>query len=206
MTEFASVATLNTPHNDRVGSVGKPLPGVTVVIAEDGEICLSRYPVANSKTGRNGLIKSGDFGCIDDDGYLYINGRKSNLIVLENGRNVAPEWIEAELNASTLIAQSFVFSAGETHLAALLSSPAPDAQIDTEIDRINRQLPAYARLREWHRLNTSFSREQQTLTANGRLRRRQITQLLPDLLANKHQPLEGTGGNAHFSLQESIPC
>ena len=205
LTEFASVATLNTPQNDRVGSVGKPLPGVEVVVAGDGEICLARVPATGTRQGQ-GYLRTGDFGSIDAHGFVHVHGRKSNLIVLANGRNVAPEWVEAELNASPLIAQSFVFCESGERLAALLTTSASDAAVDAEIMRINHGLPAYARLQQWHRLATPFSREQQTLTANGRLRRRQITQQLPRLLAQIPSSMPVAINHNQNSLTESNPC
>lgn len=202
LTEFASVATLNTPQNDRVGSVGKPLPGVTVVIAEDGEICLAR----DTGTEPQELLETGDYGSIDDDGFVRVLGRKSNLIVLANGRNVAPEWLEAELNHSFLISQSYVYSDDGETLSALLSTTADDADIDAQIQRINDDLPAYARLCGWHRLAAPFSPGQRTLTANGRLRRRQIEQQLPALLSQAAEQLPPGGSKPRFPLQESNPC
>jgi len=206
LTEFASVATLNTPQNDRIGSVGKPLPGVFVSIAEDGEICLVRDSLCAAEKGPQTLLRTGDLGSIDSDGFVQLQGRKSNLIVLANGRNVSPEWIEAELNASALIAQSYVFSESGEQLAVLLASSATDAALETIINCINEDLPAYARVHEWYRLKTPFSRAAQTLTTNGRLRRRQIEQQLPELLSQGNAEL--TPGRSHdrISLQESNPC
>jgi long-subunit acyl-CoA synthetase (AMP-forming) len=208
LTEFASVATLNTPQNDRVGSVGKPLPGVKVSIVEDGEICLeSSFDSTVSEQRQRIRIRSGDYGCIDNDGFVYVHGRKSNLIVLASGRNVSPEWIESELNVSALISQSYVFSECGQRLSALLATTANDAEIESEISRINDTLPAYARVSDWYRLATPFSRQQQTLTANGRLRRSQIMRQLPELLAFRQAeaPLS-RGREASFSLQETNPC
>jgi len=206
LTEFASVATLNTPANDRIGSVGKPLPGVRVVIADDGEICLARdTEVAGAQDGPK-LIRSGDLGRIDAAGFVYVDGRRSNLIVLSNGRNVAPEWIEAELSASPLIEQSFVFSEGQQRLAALLLTSATPAQVDAEIDRINAELPAYARLQHWYRLSTPFARELETLTANGRLRRDQIAQQLAGILERAVSTVAATNMHPAHPYTESSPC
>ncbi|MCP4768392.1 MAG: long-chain fatty acid--CoA ligase [Gammaproteobacteria bacterium] len=204
LTEFASVATLNTTQDDRIGSVGKPLPGVMVTIAEDGEICLeSRFdtPAAETAQSQRIFVRSGDYGRIDSAGFVYVHGRKSNLIVLANGRNVSPEWIESEFNASPLVTQSYVFSEFGDRVSALLATTATDAEVETEITRINDALPAYARVAEWHRLATPFSCEQQTLTANGRLRRSQIRQRLPELRQTV-APLS-KDRSAVFSLQET---
>jgi len=203
LTEFASVATLNTPHNDCIGSVGKPLPGVSVSIAEDGEICLARDLPGETGKGRPVLVRTGDLGSIDGDGFVQLHGRKSNLIVLANGRNVSPEWIEAEFNASSLILQSYVFSEDGEQLAVLLASSATDAALETTINCINQDLPAYARVRKWHRLKTPFSRTAQTLTANGRLRRRQIEQQLAELLSRGDAPLTPGRSHGRISFQEN---
>jgi hypothetical protein len=88
----------------------------------------------------------------------------------------------------------------------LLLTSATDAQVDAEIDRINAELPAYARLQDWYRLSTPFSRERQTLTANGRLRRRQIEQQLPDILPSVMSAVAATDKRVPVSLQESNPC
>ena len=210
LTEFASVAMLNTPHNDRIGSVGKPLPGVSVSIAADGEICLARELPCATEKGCQALVRTGDLGSIDKDGFVHLRGRKTNLIVLANGRNVSPEWIEAELNASALIMQSYVFCDNGEQLAVLLASSATDAALETAINCINEDLPAYARVREWQRLKTPFSRAAQTLTANGRLRRQQIAQQLEQqsskLLSRVDEPLTSGCGHDRIPLQESNPC
>ena len=209
LTEFGSVACLNTPGNERIGSVGKPLPGVTVSLAEDGEICL-RAPLAPLAVGESALVATGDYGSLDADGYLYVQGRKCNLIVLSNGRNVSPEWIETELNGSSLIAQSYVYSPDGRDIRALLtvsSSEFADSRIEREIDRINRDLPAYARIKQWHRSAQPFSTDNQMLTVNGRLRRAQIQRALATLLTDSRTFEPPRGGTAEtFSVQEINSC
>lgn len=185
LTEFASVATLNTPQHHRAGSTGKPLPGVEVSLGKDDEIRLSRtiQVVEGGDTRRRKItVETGDYGTLDNDGFVFVHGRQSNLIILANGRNVSPEWVESELNSSSQVAQSYVFSADGRKLSALIFTPAQDDSIiDAEVHRINRGLPAYAQIDLWHRLDQPFSRANRTLTANGRLRRQQIQQLLPRL-------------------------
>jgi acyl-coenzyme A synthetase/AMP-(fatty) acid ligase len=213
LTEFGSVALLNTPQNDRPGSVGKPLPGVTVELAADGEICLSTtLGQIDADTGQLDKITvaTGDFGSIDSDGFIYVHGRKSNLLILSSGRNVSPEWVEVELNSSPLIAQSYVFAETRTELSALLVTAGAgivDSDLDAEVERINRGLPRYAQIKNWHRLLTPFSRENQMLTANGRLRRLQIEQLLPTLLAGaeSRSPVASVD-LPKYSVQEINPC
>lgn len=186
LTEFASVALLNTPQHDRIGSAGKALPGVSVRIADDGEICL-RTAINNDSDNKEIIeLKTGDLGHIDEEGFVYIQGRKKNILVLSTGRNVSPEWVEAELNNSLLIHQSYVFGEGQPELSALIvcADDIGDLSIQTEIDRINQQLPAYARISHWHRVSQAFSTADQTLTPNGRLKRDNIHLKLPTILAD----------------------
>jgi long-chain acyl-CoA synthetase len=213
LTEFGSVAILNTPQDNRIGSVGKPLPGVTVEFAADGEICLSTtlwQTDTDAKPPGKLTVQTGDFGSIDSDGFIYVHGRKSNLIVLSSGRNVSPEWVETELNSSPLILQSYVFSETGSELSALLvtaGSGVANSALDAEVERINLRLPAYAQIKHSHRLLYPFSRDNQMLTANGRLRRPQIERALPTLLAFAKFESKGTGGySPNHSVQEINPC
>jgi long-chain acyl-CoA synthetase len=203
LTEFASVALLNTPWQQRAGSAGKPLPGVEVCLAADGEILLSRQIDQSAPGMTQYRVATGDLGHIDDDGFVYVSGRKSNLIILGTGRNVSPEWIETELNNSPLIQQSLVYGEARPHLSALIhaTTDVSDDDLWNELQRINRQLPAYARIVEWTRLGRPFSTADGTLTPNGRLRRRVILDQLESL----------TGTNQHstshsFSTQEHAAC
>jgi len=213
LTEFGSVATLNTPGNDRIGSVGKPLPGVCVTIAGDGEICLQAKLDQGGNPGPGEAsvrVKTGDYGSIDDDGFVYVHGRKSSLIILPNGRNVSPEWLEAELDASAMIAQSYVFADAHGSLSALLmpaEASLVNHELDDEIERINCVLPPYARVRQWFRLTQPFSTHNRMLTANGRLRRRQIAARLPWLVAESRtlEPAQ-PGVLTNPALQETNPC
>jgi long-subunit acyl-CoA synthetase (AMP-forming) len=206
LTEFASVATLNTPQADRVGTVGKTLPGVVLSLADDGEICLA----TELPGGGSVEVKTGDYGAVDADGFVMVRGRKSSLIVLSSGRNVSPEWIEAEFDTSRLIAQSCVLTESGNCLSALLLPAAPtitNREIDDEVERVNRELPPYARIAHWHRLAEPFSTHNQMLTANGRLRRERIARRLPALLAeSRNQAPAATAGTTVQTLQEIQPC
>ena len=212
LTEFGSVAILNTPAANRIGSVGKPLPGVSVRLGDDSEILLGteiEETVDGARRWRSVSLATGDYGTIDADGFVYVHGRKSSLIVLANGRNVAPEWVETELTVAPSILQAFVFEGDEAELSALLFAVADvaDADLEIEIKRINRDLPPYARIRHWHRMLLPFSRDNGTLTANGRLRRAQIRQMLPLLLGDGAPPIQLTNGDFPKPfLQENRSC
>lgn len=212
LTEASSVAMLNTPSSYRAGSVGQPLGHVLPTFADDGELILQFSPqISEHSSAPIEKVCTGDLGYADDDGFIYINGRKKNLIVLSTGRNVSPEWVEGELNCSPLIAQSFVFGESQADISALVvpqSLAVTDEQIQRSINSLNHQLPAYARVAQWHRMDSPFSVAQNTLTSNGRLRREAILEALPSLL-NDGQPfaahVTNTLSETH-SLKEIASC
>ena len=136
LTETTAGATLNLTSAHRVGSVGKPIPGTTIKIAEDGEV-LIKGPIVMQGYWQNdaankevftsdGYFKSGDLGKIDDDGYLSIVGRKKELIVTAGGKNVAPAVLEDRLRSHPLISQCMVVGDNKPFIAALITID-PDA-------------------------------------------------------------------------------
>lgn len=180
LTEAASVAFLNTPSNQKTGSVGKALPHVSAHVETDGELII-KFPNLDLPS-----VATGDKARIDDDGYVFIEGRKKNLIILSTGRNVSPEWIEGEINGKDRVVQSLVFGDDQHALSALIFAPtADDQQLASLVRRTNKGLPAYARIRQWHRLSKPFSTATKTMTSNGRLRRNQILTQLGEYLSAK---------------------
>lgn len=169
LSEACSVVSLNTPAADRAGSVGKPLAHQSVRIASDGEIEISQHNAP--------WFATGDIGEIDRDGFLYVTGRKKNVLITSFGRNVSPEWPESVLQSFPEIAQVMVYGDGQPQLSALIVPGRPDYAIHTlqaVIDRANQSLPDYARIGQWHALDKPFSVSDGLLTANGRPRREQI--------------------------------
>jgi len=176
LTEACSVVCMNTPWQQRRGSVGRPLPHQQVKIAEDGEI-LIRWSVFNGGIGAGeAWFATGDLGTADPEGYVYINGRKKNLIITSFGRNVSPEWPESILLEHPEIAQAMVYGDGEPHLSALLVPRRPDiadAVLAGIVGQVNGQLPDYARIHLWRKVRP-FTPETGFLTTNGRLCRDRI--------------------------------
>jgi long-chain acyl-CoA synthetase len=136
LTETTAGATLNLTWAHEVGSVGKPIPGNTIKIAEDGEVLIKgpivmkgywQNDAANAEVfTADGFFKSGDLGRIDDEGYLYIVGRKKELIVTAGGKNVAPAVLEDRLRSHPLISQCMVVGDNKPFIAALITLD-PDA-------------------------------------------------------------------------------
>jgi long-chain acyl-CoA synthetase len=136
LTETTAGATLNLMGAHRVGSVGKPIPGTSVKIADDGEV-LIRGPIVMQGYWQNNAanaevfdeerwFKSGDLGKLDDDGFLYIVGRKKEIIVTAGGKNVAPAVLEDRLRSHPLVSQCMVVGDNQPFIAALVTID-PDA-------------------------------------------------------------------------------
>ncbi|CAN2239771.1 AMP-dependent synthetase/ligase [Candidatus Planktophila dulcis] len=130
LTETTAGATLNLTKNIRVGSVGRPVPGTTIKIADDGEVLIKGDIVmrgywqndgANQEVFDGKWFKSGDLGRLDDEGFLYITGRKKEIIVTAGGKNVAPAVLEDRLRAHPLVSQCMVVGDNQPFIATLIT-------------------------------------------------------------------------------------
>ena len=180
LSECASVVALNLPHAQREGSVGRPLPHRRVAIAADGEIlvegCVARYLGQVAAGEDNGWLPTGDLGHLDEDGFLFIDGRKKDILITGFGRNVSPEWPEAVLTGTGAIAQAMAVGEAQPYLGALIvpaRAGIDPAALQAAVDRANAQLPDYARIRRWQAV-APFLPAQGLLTPNGRLKREAI--------------------------------
>ena len=178
LTECASVVTLD--DGTAPGSVGRSIGVNAIRIADDGEIVLDGPhhlgTIGSPRTG--GPYRTGDLGRLDAAGRLWIEGRKSALIVTSYGRNVSPEWIEGALVAQSHILQAMVRGDGRPELDALLVPSTPDADMDAAVGAVNDTLPPYARIARW-RVVPPFTPANRQLTGNGRLRRTAIDEAYP---------------------------
>ena len=130
LTETTAPATVNRPDKSRIGSVGIPLPGVSVRTAEDGEIEIKGVNVfdgywqneqATKDTFHDGWFKTGDLGSIDDDGFLTITGRKKEIIVTAGGKNVAPAVLEDIVRGNPIVGQIVVVGDQRPFIGALVT-------------------------------------------------------------------------------------
>jgi long-chain acyl-CoA synthetase len=182
LSECASVVSLNTPQAEKLGSTGKPLPGLTLSLRE-GEVIVSGNTMlgyVNEPDSWNlEQIDTGDLGHFDRDGFLHIDGRKKNLFISSYGRNISPEWVESELQANPLLAEAVLLGDSKPYCTALLtvrSSLTSDAEIQAFLDQLNSGLPDYARVMAWHRLAKPLQSESKYMTDNGRPRRDSINE------------------------------
>ncbi len=136
LTETTASGTFNRAENPRIGSVGQPMPGTAVRIADDGEIWLRGPHVMagyhNNPTATDdaitadGWFQTGDLGDVDADGFLHITGRKKEIIVTAGGKNVAPAVLEDRMQAHNLIGPTMVVGDGQPFIAAIITLD-PDA-------------------------------------------------------------------------------
>ncbi|CAB5059557.1 unannotated protein [freshwater metagenome] len=206
LTETTAGATLNLTQSSKVGSVGRPLPGTTVKIADDGEVLIKgpivmrgywQNDAANKEVfTEDGYFRSGDLGKLDDNGFLYIVGRKKELIVTSGGKNVAPAPLEDRLRAHPLVSQCVVVGDNKPYIAALITvdadaikgwaatnnkggatvadlanDPALIAVIQTAVDEANKSVSKAESIRKFKILPVDFSIAGGQLTAKMSIKR-----------------------------------
>ncbi|WP_330454693.1 MULTISPECIES: long-chain fatty acid--CoA ligase [unclassified Streptomyces] len=130
LTETTAAATANPPERTRYGTVGQPIPGTTVHIAEDGEVWVHGShvfggylgdPKATDAVLNDGWLATGDLGALDEDGYLTITGRKKEILVTSGGKSVSPAALEERVRAHPLVAQCIVVGNDRPYVAALVT-------------------------------------------------------------------------------------
>ena len=136
MTETATVATVNTPRAFRLGSVGKPIPGVKARVASDGELLLRGANIfrgyykdeqATEAALIEGWLHTGDLGSIDADGFVFITGRKKDIIITAGGKNITPANLENGLKQTRWISQAIVVGDRRPFLVALITLDPDEA-------------------------------------------------------------------------------
>ncbi|CAM8635016.1 FAA1 Long-chain acyl-CoA synthetases (AMP-forming) [Candidatus Planktophila versatilis] len=210
LTETTAGATLNLTNSLRVGSVGKPIPGTSIKIADDGEVLISgpivmrgywQNDAANEEVFDGAWFRSGDLGRLDEDGYLYITGRKKEIIVTAGGKNVAPAVLEDRLRAHPLISQCMVVGDNQPFIASLITidqdmlkgwiatnaktgatieslrnDPDLIAVIQTAVDEANKAVSKAESIRKFTILPVDFTIAGGQLTAKLSLKRHIIAQ------------------------------
>jgi long-chain acyl-CoA synthetase len=136
MTETSTAATISSPDDFKIGTIGKPFPGCEVKIAEDGEILVKGPNVfqgyykneeATRETIVDGWLHTGDIGEVDSEGFIKITGRKKDIIITAGGKNITPANLEAEIKQHPLVSQCVVVGDRRPYLVALVTLDPEDA-------------------------------------------------------------------------------
>jgi len=205
LTETSPIVSFNPPHKVKLGSVGLPIEGVEVKIAEDGEVLvkgpnvMQGYYKKEEETKRafkGGWLLTGDLGYLDEEGYLYITGRKKELIVLAGGKNINPEELEAEFLKESPVVKEVGVLEMDGMLYALIH---PDFERAKElkllnleeyirwevVDKVNRRLPPWKRV-----VGFKISPQELPKTRLGKLRRFLLPQLYKSLEIKREEKTE----------------
>lgn len=233
LTETSPVATCNAPGARRFGSVGRPIDGVEVKIDEskDHEPAEGKYPqgevLVKGKCVMQGYWKkkketdevlkkkwlhTGDIGYLDDDGYLYITDRKKELIVLSNGKNVAPQPIENDLKTQPHIAQAVLIGDNRNYITALIApdfealatfvedegitSKDPQVLVNEakvqelmkkEVGNVNEKLSRYEQIKKFRILPRELTQEKDELTPTLKVKRRVVDAQFAEIIEEMYQ-------------------
>jgi long-chain acyl-CoA synthetase len=192
MTENAPIIAVNKDRYSKPASVGLPMPGTEIMITDEDEngvgeiICrgasvMLGYYDDLEETARvltDGWLRTGDFGYFDDDGFLYVTGRKKNIIVTKNGKNISPEELEYYLCKIPYISEVMVWGADNDHSGDVvicadifpnfeyveathdgrLESDELKRILKIEIDRVNERLPGYKRIKRFALRDDEFEK------------------------------------------------
>jgi long-chain acyl-CoA synthetase len=204
MTETATSATVNRVDDFRFGSVGRALPGIELRIADDGEVLIKGANIfegyyknedASREALEDGWLHTGDLGRLDEDGFLYITGRKKDIIITAGGKNITPANLENGLKQSRWISQAVVVGDRKPYLVALITldaeeAPAlaqkleiePDleqmpkdegvqAEIQRAVDEVNGQVGPVEQIKRFEILAHDFSTDGGELTPTLKVKR-----------------------------------
>jgi long-chain acyl-CoA synthetase len=210
MTETSTSATFSTPENHRFGSVGRALPGLEIKIADDGEILLKGKNIfggyhknADASFGavEDGWLHTGDVGRVDEDGYLYITGRKKDIIITAGGKNLTPANFENDLKQTRWVSQCVMHGdrrpfpvalvtldeeeivpwatehgIEDTSTAALAKDPQVRALIQAEVDKANAKLAQVEQVKKFVILDHDLSQETGELTPTLKVKRNVVNE------------------------------
>ncbi len=194
LSEACSVVAFNTPSENLPGSVGRCLDIHDVFISPDDEVMLAKAPFLGylGEGEAPSPFPTGDTGRLEK-GVLYIDGRRKNIIVSSYGRNIAPEWPEAELLAHPAVAQAYVHGNDRPSLMALLVPSGENVSVEelnAAVAAANEHLPEYAQIRRWAR-SMPFTPANGRLSGNGKLRRHRIEAEMADFFTAAYEAPEG---------------
>jgi len=213
MTETATAATTNHPDDFRFGSVGKPFEGVEIRVADDGEVLIKGPNIfkgyyKDDETTRDtlddGWLHTGDLGRLDEDGFLYITGRKKDIIITAGGKNVTPANLENGLKQSRWISQALVVGDKRPYLVALVTldpeelpafaqehaleadqvhgSAEMNEEVQKVVDEVNSHVGSVEQIKRFEILPRDLSQETGELTPTLKVKRNVVREKYADVI------------------------
>ncbi|MBM3754061.1 MAG: long-chain fatty acid--CoA ligase [Acidobacteria bacterium] len=202
----AGVLTLNLKGQQRIGSIGKALPGVKLKLADDGELLVSaptlsmgyfNDPKATADVFRDGWLYTGDIAAIDSEGYVSITGRKKEIIVSSNGKKIYPSKVEALFKTEPLISQMVLAGDKQPFIGALFTvnpavaesvgdADAVQKAVQAAVRKANTQLAGYEQIKKFRILPADFSIEGGELTPTMKVRRSRVLDKYADVVASMY--------------------
>ncbi|WP_026670486.1 class I adenylate-forming enzyme family protein [Butyrivibrio sp. AE3006] len=173
-TEVGGAVIQNLDMENHVNSIGKVAEGATIKII-DGEICIEYWgnmqgyyknPEETEKCLKDGVVYSGDLGYMDDEGYVYITGRKKNLIILSGGENVSPEEIETKIYENLHIKECMVYEKNDSIYADIYAPDLSETEVREYIKEINKTMPLYKRVK-----HVEYKESELEKTSIGKIKR-----------------------------------
>jgi long-chain acyl-CoA synthetase len=201
------IVIINRPASPRAGSIGLPMPGVEVRLAEDGEMLIRSAtlfagyyndPQATAQVLCDGWLATGDLAEIDANGYLSIKGRKKEMIVSSSGKKIFPARIESLFHLEPIVSQIVLMGDGQPHVTALITVASgiaeglegPEAvarEVQEAVARVNRHLAPFEQIRKFRILDRDFSIESGELTATHKVRRARVLENFRDAVAELYR-------------------
>ena len=197
LSEVTTAATVNRHDDFKFGTVGKPLPGVEIRIADDGEILIRSNTVfagyyrdeaaTREVLDDEGFVHTGDVGHFDEDGFLVITDRKKDIIVTAGGKNVAPQNLENELKAHSIVSQALVVGDRRPYVAALITVDPEvangadvGAAVQEAVDSVNAERSRYEQIKRFVVLSREFTLEHGEMTPTLKLKRKVVLEHFAD--------------------------